>query len=139
MGKYGMRQVQPPQRPWKVHPIWRGIGCLMVLIGPVIAFAGAHLLVGMNIERGWYPLPGEMLMTRTLRVPQEITTLLNLQPTSYPLPHLYADLLLTGILLLLGFGAMMVFYAIMYSIMGPSRYGPMDAPPIRRSDVRRRR
>ena len=32
MGRYGKlsRQVETRNRPWAVHPIWQGIGCLML-------------------------------------------------------------------------------------------------------------
>jgi uncharacterized membrane protein YphA (DoxX/SURF4 family) len=121
MGKYGKlsRQVPPPQRPWSVHPIWRGIGCLMVLIGPFIAIAAAHLLLDMNLEQGWFQIPAEFSGPFTL------------PGTNTTLNHFFADLLLAGVLLLIGFAVMMIVYSIIYSIMGPPRYGPLDAPPTR--------
>jgi hypothetical protein len=31
--------------PWRVHPIWRGIGCLLLIVTPIIAFGLAETLV----------------------------------------------------------------------------------------------
>jgi hypothetical protein len=31
--------------PWTVHPIWRGIGCLLLILLPIIAFGLAELLL----------------------------------------------------------------------------------------------
>lgn len=129
MGKYGKlsRQVPPPRRPWSVHPVWRGIGCLIVVIAPFVAIAAAHLLVDMNLERGWYPVPVEFAAPYTL------------PGTSYTIDHFFADLLLAAVILLIGFAVMMIIYSIIYSIMGPPRYSPLDSPPIRGSGKYHRR
>lgn len=119
MGKYGNRQVPPPSRPWQVHPIWRGIGCLMLVIGPPVAFAAADMLIKMNMEAGWMPVPPEM--RRPFTIPQ----------LGYTVDHALASLILAVVLLILGFAVLMVIYAIVYGMMGPSRYGPLDSPPIR--------
>jgi len=123
MGKHTstIRQTPPPPRPWVVHPIWRGIGCFLLIIGPIIAFAGAHLLLEMNLEQKWYPVPRELARSFTL------------PGINYTISHFFADLLLAVVLLLIGFAFIMVIYAILYSILGPPRYGPMDSPPVRGS------
>jgi uncharacterized membrane protein YphA (DoxX/SURF4 family) len=121
MGKYGKlsRQVPPPQRPWSVHPIWRGIGCLILIIGPFVAIAAAHLVLDMNLEQAWYPVPAEFASPFTLPL------------LGYTVDHFFADLLLAGVILLIGFAIIMIVYAIAYSILGPPRYGPLDSPPVR--------
>lgn len=123
MGKYGKlsRQVPPPRRPWSVHPIWRGIGCLIAVIGPFVAIAAAHLVLDMNMEWGWYPVPVEFAAPFTL------------PGTGFSLNHFFADLLLAGVFLLIGFAIIMIVYSIIYSVMGPPRYGPLDSPPTRDS------
>jgi hypothetical protein len=122
MGKYSKlsRQVPPKPRPWNVHPIWRGIGCILFLIGPFIAFAAADLIVQMDIDNGWYP------------VPPELSRQLVINPLGLTLRHFFANLMVTALLLLLGFALIMVVYSLIYALMGPKRYGPLDAPPIRR-------
>jgi hypothetical protein len=122
MGKYSRlnQQASLKPRPWDVHPIWRGIGCLFFLIGPFIAFAAADLIVQLIIDNGWYPIPPEL--SRQLTV----------VPLGLTLRHFYGNLMVTAILLLLGFALIMVVYSVIYALMGPSRYGPLDAPPIRR-------
>jgi hypothetical protein len=121
MAKYSRTSVQapPPPRPWAVHPIWRGIGCFLIVIGPVIAFAGAHLLLDMNQERGWYPVPPELAAPFTV------------PGIGYNINHFFGDLLVGVVLLFIGFALIMVLYAILYSILGPARYGPLDSPPVR--------
>jgi uncharacterized membrane protein YphA (DoxX/SURF4 family) len=119
MGKYGKISMQapPPPRPWSVHPIWRGIGCLMVLIGPFVAIAAAHILLDMNLEQGWFAIPRELAAPYTLPA------------ANYTITHFFGDLLLAVVFLLIGFSVIMIVYSIIYSIMGPPRYGPLDARP----------
>jgi len=120
MGKYQKlsRQAPPPPRPWTVHPIWRGIGCLMIIIGPIVAVAAAHIILDMNLERAWFAVPREFAAPYTISA------------ANYTIDHFFGDLLVAGILLLIGFAVIMIVYSIIYSIMGPPRYGPLDAPPV---------
>lgn len=37
--------------PWRVHPIWRGIGCLLLILVPVIAFGLAEMLLDFAPSR----------------------------------------------------------------------------------------
>jgi hypothetical protein len=109
-----------------VHPIWRGIGCILVVVFPFLAFAAADLLVQMNIDQGWYPFPFEL------------TRAYYFSPLSLSLRHFYGNLMVTALLLLFGFAVIMVVYALIYAVMGPSRYGPLDAPPIHKKTRRSR-
>jgi hypothetical protein len=31
--------------PWRVHPIWRGIGCLLLIVLPLIAYGFSDLII----------------------------------------------------------------------------------------------
>jgi hypothetical protein len=119
-----------PERPYEIHPVWRGIGCLIMIIGPFVAFAAAHILVELNMANKWLVVPRSM--RNTVTIPESLGLPID------PIEHFYADLLVAGLLLLLGFAVIMVIYAIMYSVMGPKR-SPLDAPPIRHSPGKRRR
>ncbi len=136
MGKYDKASYRtpPPQRPWKIHPIWRGIGCLWFLISPVLAYAIASLLVQYDMKAGFFPIPADL--TRQVTIPlARIFPRNNYIPitiNNLTVPHLYANLMASALILLVGFGIVMVIYAIIYSMMGPKRLGPLDAPPIRR-------
>jgi len=140
MGKYGRltKQAPPPKRPWVIHPIWQGFGCILLVVGPFTAFAAAHLLVEMDMKRGWFRVPPEM--TGPVTLPGTIHFL----EWSYriaddlAISHFYADLVVTVLLVLLVFALVMIIYSIIYGFLGPRRYGPLDSPPIRRSQIRRR-
>jgi hypothetical protein len=72
------------------------------------------------IDNGWYP------------VPVELTRPYHFALLGLTLDHFFGTLMVSGLFLLLGFALLMVFYAIFYAFLGPRRYGPLDAPPIRR-------
>jgi hypothetical protein len=116
MSKYNQayqRSTSKP-RPWSVHPIWRGIGCLLIILIPIISFAAAKILVQENLQQKWVEIPAEL--KGNFDVPS--------------LGHvLFADLAVTIILMVIGFGLLTVGYALIYRIFGPSPYGPMDVPP----------
>jgi hypothetical protein len=124
MAKY--EKYKPTQyssgRPWEIHPVWRGIGCILMLLLPVLSYAGADLLLDENLRQGWVRVPAEL--ARTVGV-----------PGIGPVPHLYANLLLALVLAFLGFGLLVSFYTLVFRVLGagPPKLGPQDAPPARRS------
>jgi energy-converting hydrogenase Eha subunit E len=129
MGRFNkyehQRQVQPDAR--SVHPIWQGIGCLLLILIPILSYAGADLLVNENLNQHWVPAP--VVLLQTVEVPV----------VGIAVPHLYANLLVALLLALIGFAAVTMIYSVMYSAMAPSRYGPLDAPPDEFRPRKRRR
>lgn len=128
---------QEQERPWTVHPVWRGLGCVMLIVIPIMAYAGASLLIDMNMEQNWgFPISTEFSRTVPINIPIPIP---NIPDINFEVPHLFGNLLLGGVLMLLGFGILMVFYALLYSMMGPSRKGPLDADPVRTPPKRKKK
>jgi hypothetical protein len=130
MGKYQKyRYEQVRERRWKVHPIWRGIGFLFVIMVPLMSFAGAILIVRENFKHEWLKVPAELL--KSISIPQ-------LGGLSPELARIYyLDLAVAFAFMILGFGLIAIVYSFLYSIFGPSRYGPVDSPPIRTSPRKR--
>jgi hypothetical protein len=122
--KFSIRSRQA-ERPWKIHPVWRGIGCLMMVLIPIISYAGAVLLVQANVAARWLPTPRELAQTITI-------------PYIGRIPYLFANLLVAVVLMLAGFGILTLLYSLMYRVLGPPRYGPLDAPPERYRPRRQR-
>ena len=113
------------ERPWKIHPIWRGIGCLMMILIPVMAYAGAVVLVQANLEQGWLPMPRELIQTVALPLVGEVK-------------QFYAVVIVTALLMIIGFGVVTILYSLIYSAVGPPRLGPLDAPPVRHSPSKKK-
>jgi hypothetical protein len=128
MSKYARFDRRPPpkERPWTVHPIWRGIGCVMILIIPLMSYAAAVLLIEANFLSRWIVIPPELMVT--VRIPY--------LPFS-PIPHLYANLLVGLVLTVLGFGALTILYTVVFRLSGGSFRTPLDAPPVYRARRRR--
>lgn len=140
----GYHRYQPQkERPWKVHPVWRGIGCILMILLPIMAYAGSWIFTRQNIENRWLPL-NESLTSR-LRLPVidwsflSFPIDLNLLVRWLPGQPLYnADLLFFFAFLILGLGLMTVFYAFIYRSITPM-HGPFDAPEVESQRRRRRR
>ena len=129
MTKYSsvsQRRVPPPIRP---HPVWRGIGCLLTLIVPIMSYALAVLSVKIAVDRNW-PMPyqwmGYPVMPVTLwKVVGLAPLLIFIQSQN----NLYVVLAFTFFYIVV-FGAVVSLgYAVLYKFVGPPRYGPQDAPP----------
>lgn len=114
-----------PERPWKIHPIWRGIGCLMMIVIPIMAYAGAVVLVQQNAEQRWLPMPKEL--TQTVAI-----------PFLGDVENFIAVVIVTALLMIVGFGVFTILYSMIYSAVGPPRLGPLDAPPVRRSPSKKK-
>lgn len=120
------------ERPWKVHPVWRGIGCFMAILIPVMAWAGANVMMGSNVP---------------IKLPDQFNTPIYFKLTEYDWMNqaiLWLNDNLGGrgltlsqvayfvIFLLVGFLVLVILYGVIYRLMGPPKYSPLDSPPIKK-------
>ena len=120
---------QPPGS--QIHPIWRGIGCVMFVLIPIVAYAAADtffdnasglVLFGSTV----FPSSG-ILFRIIFSFPLWGSTF------RFSLFHLVFMILFS----VMGFLIFSLVYAVVYRVTGPSMYGPLDAPPSRKTKKRR--
>jgi len=128
MGRYRDTIKEVDQKVERPHPIWRGIGCLIIIIVPILSFAAASVSMPFFLNRGL--VPNELLFT------PEIPRWLWYAPVFAQIIQylfgrfaIFATLILTFIFIIILGGIFSVIYATMYRMVAPSRYGPLDAPP----------
>ncbi len=126
--KYQGYQKKEFVRPYKIHPVWRGIGFLMILLVPIMAGAGADVLTNLGFRQNWsfmWELAG------TIRLPEILYSIpvINIAANWISsIPNLRA-LVLFFLLLVIAFsGVMSLLYAIIYRVVGPPKYTALDAP-----------
>lgn len=125
MSKYEKYNIRPSrEKRWRIHPLWRGVGCLLLIIVPIAAYAGSFILVRENNERHWVEVPREVM--GYLSLPFDLGRIY------------YLNLLVAVALIVVIFALITVLYGIIYSSFGPPRYGPMDSPPVGKFDKRSR-
>lgn len=103
----------------RIHPIWRGVGCLIIVALGFLGYFGSGLIMNANIKNQWVYIPPEMMW-----------------PSFAPwLPPGALIRIVVGLAaVLLGYTAITVVYATVFPIVP----GKHDAPPVR-SPKRRRR
>jgi len=112
-----------------MHPAMRGIGCLTMVLVPVLSYAIADFLTkgparAWRLPPTWYGTPNipDFMFSGGLR---PLGGFLQGQQ------NLTGNLIIgVGIMLVL-FGAMSIIYGILFNMMAPSKYGPTDVPPPR--------
>lgn len=138
MGKYSTyRGQQPRVKRGQVHPVMRGIGCILMAIVPLISYGTSVLLVKYGVGKGW-PIPTEWLGTPAIH--PLLWRLVGLRPVWGFLQaqtNLMANLVFTVVLAVLIFGVMSMIYGFTFKLLGPPQYGPTDAPPVRGVKVKR--
>ena len=134
MGKYTGSSTQKESsitKPKAPHAIWRGIGCLMILIIPAISIVAGDQTIKYGIENSW-AIPYKL--TLTVRFPAIFYSTPGLHTIFDPLsniPYLYAKVAAILLYMLVISGLISLIYATIYRIVGPERYGPTDAPPTK--------
>jgi hypothetical protein len=127
MGRY-KETIKKQTKASGPPPIWRGIGCLMIILVPVISYAAAFLSLPFFTKQRL--VPRELLVTPQ---PPDWLGFLPVLESAYwgifSVHGILAILVLTIIYTILIGGVMSVVYGYMYQMTAPSRYGPMDAPP----------
>lgn len=127
MGKFDRFENANMQKEpsWKIHPIWRGIGCMMLVIIPIIAWAAAYEFMRAAPTFSWFPQSRDMYQ--------------NLDLQYFVLPVSLGQIIFTALFMMLGFMIMTLAYSFVYRVAGPPKYGPTDAPPPRVKRTRRRK
>ena len=129
MGRY-RETVKQKQKATGPPPIWRGIGCMLIFLVPVISYAAADVSMPFFLNRGL--VPRELLFTPQapdwLQISPALVQVFNFLFRRY---GILATLGLTFIYIIFITGILSVIYALLYRMTAPSRYGPMDAPPPR--------
>ncbi len=134
MGKYSHEPVRP-ERQWRIHPVWRGIGFVWLILIPVMSYALAKIFSQMNTQNKWLPVSPELarqIVINPYTLPSGVTIPLNKLVDIFPWgPHYYIELLFWAGFIFLGFGLLSVFYAFLYRSFGPPRspYETVKDPP----------
>jgi hypothetical protein len=110
------------------HVVWRGIGCMTMVIIPIISIAAGYETINYGLEHNWV-IPYQLLGTP--RFPDLFYRSSGLMTILSPIaatPHFYAYAVASFIYIILLGGISSFAYALAYRFVGPSRYGPLDAP-----------
>lgn len=130
MTKYGSRnKPEAPQLNREVHPLMRGIGCIMMVVVPILSYLAATVIVPV------FPIPLLPSMTKPIDIPDWMYGMNGLAPVFNYIesqPLLVSFIIFAVAISVLVFSIMSIVYGFMYKAMGPSQYGPTDAPPIRK-------
>lgn len=126
--KYQASKVKPAPA---MHPVWRGIGCILWVLDPIMAYAFAYLMVGALSKRGMIPqellgyitFPDWVLKTPTLNVIAHFIG---------SLKNLWAMLIFFFVFVIILAGIFISAYMTIYRFVGPPRYTTVDAPPKKR-------
>jgi hypothetical protein len=133
MGKYSgstTQQASSIRKTKEPHPIWRGIGCVMMIIVPAVSIIVGKGIVDLALKNR-LRLPPELLGIPQL--PAFLYKLAGLKPylIKISIPNLYAYIVASIICIMLISSVVSLIYAVIYRMANPNRYGPMDEPPPR--------
>jgi hypothetical protein len=130
-----MYRFQEKPKDKSPHPIWRGIGCILLIVIPMISYTAADLLVQENFRQGWVILPPYLNLP--LSIPSISIPSVGITP-AINISYFFANLTVTVVFALILFTIISIVYSIVYRASGGGRPGPMDAAPIKRSGKKRK-
>jgi hypothetical protein len=104
----------------RLHPVWRGVGCFMIVGLGLAAYFIAGWFIEQNAIQNWIFLPPEIIS------PPYATFL--------P-PGSVLQLVVAFFALLFSYGLISLLYAILF----PIELGETDVAPLKKSDIQRKR
>lgn len=116
MAKHNMFRTELPPKPSKlpVHPIWRGIGCIMIAFLPLASYLISSILIDNREKYPWLIVPEDLIVNK------------------YPKdPYIMARLIYALVILLIIIAVLSLVTALIMKIFAPPKYGPTDIPPER--------
>lgn len=107
------------QKKKEIHPVWRGIGLVMVVVIPVISYLIALALVNANNTAHWVLYPAVIIFPRIWD------------------PYIVVKVMITIILIFILYAVFTFITALFYRVFGPPRFGSTDVPPEQIRPVKR--
>jgi hypothetical protein len=98
------------QKKKKIHPVWRGIGLVMMILLPVLSYLIAMVLVDENNINHWVIYP-EFLVLK------------------WRDPYIIVKGLLAILIVFILYVLITFIAALFYKVFGLPRYGKTDVPP----------
>jgi hypothetical protein len=130
MTKYSKYQRKsPPSKP--LNPIWRGIGCLLMVFVPAISYGIGYAFLQEFKRRGL--VPTELL--GYIQFPEWVWGVPFLNTIARflgSLKDLWGMLVFFFATLFILSGLVSLIYSAIYQFVGPPRYTDLDAPPPKR-------
>ena len=127
MGKYAKFQRKTPEKKG-LNPIWRGIGCILIVIVPLLAYGLMVLFVPVIIATG--KVPYQLLgfvqfpdWAYKVRIVADIAIFIG------SIQNLWLNIITFFVIVLILTTVASLLYSWIYSVVGPARYTEMDAPP----------
>ena len=120
--KYVEYQPNRKQKPRGPHPIWRGVGFMMIVLIPIISYAGVDVFLRLNGQNNWMPLPRDLIANQTHFLYRFI-----------PDPMINIKVLLFVVFAFLLYMILMMFSFMITGIVmgGPEKNDPFYVPPTR--------
>jgi hypothetical protein len=127
MTKYDKyRRKAAPRR--KMNPMWRGVGCLLMIVVPAISYVIGRAFLEAAKNRNLIP-PG---LLGHIQFPDWVWGVPFLETTARFIGSLndpLAMLIFFFVTLLILSGLVSMIYSMIYQVIGPPRYTELDAVP----------
>jgi hypothetical protein len=109
---YQKRDTGPKEKPY-LHPIWRGVGFVMMVIIPVVSIAAGQYIFEQNKIEHWFGIPSRLVI-RFFKFD----------------PFILAKVVLILLLMVIITSVLYTLSVFIIRVFGVPRYGPYDVPPV---------
>ncbi len=129
MAKYAKFQKMAPEKK-HANPIWRGIGCILIIVVPLLSYGLMLIFSPLIIATGKVPyqLLGHPHFPEWV-FKSQISTMVASYISS--INNLWANIIIFLVMALILTTLASLFYSAIYAIVGPARYTELDAPPTK--------
>jgi hypothetical protein len=137
MEKYARFRPKTQEKK-RMSPIWRGIGCLLIIVFPLLSFLIMRMISPSVIATGLVP---HQLLGR-IYFPAWVFKLAfsaSIASFIHSLENPLLNLILFFVVLLFLSGITSFIYVLIYKVIGPPRYTELDAPPSKHKPMVYRR
>lgn len=111
-----------------MNPIWRGIGCILIIVVPLMAYGLMLVFVPPIIATG--------------KVPNQLLGYVHFPAWAFKVPivasiasfissinNLWINIITFFVMLMILTTVASLLYSMIYTVVGPPRYSAQDAPP----------